>query len=325
MKNKISIIIPFYNSEKYLDRCIKSILNQTYENLEIILVDDGSTDNSLKLCHKYKMKDKRVFVYHKKNEGVSSARNFGLEKATGMYIAFVDSDDYLENDMYELMFKNLIENKSDIAICNIYLEDLNKKILFNYRAKDMMFFKDKYPTYSYYNPSISGYVCNKLYVRKVIYSLKNSYIKFNSNITIAEDDLFNYEIILNNSQLKYTYIDKKLYHYILNGDSVTSKTYNEKKLTYFDAKEKEIDILNHIGISSDFLKADYIINYVRTKIIMEKLKLKSTDKYESIKKKSNLYKKEVKYCNLNFNLKIKLFVVTKIPLIYKIKLKNKYN
>ena len=100
MDDLISVIVPVYNVEEYLDRCIESIVNQTYKNLEILLIDDGSTDNSYNICDKWAKKDNRIKVVHKENGGVSSARNVGLDVATGDYIGFVDSDDYISIDMY---------------------------------------------------------------------------------------------------------------------------------------------------------------------------------------------------------------------------------
>ena len=106
MNSLISVIVPVYNVEDYLDRCIESIINQTYKNLEIILVDDGSTDSSGKKCDEYALRDGRIKVFHKENGGVSSARNMGLDIATGDYIGFVDSDDLLEHNMYEMLLNN---------------------------------------------------------------------------------------------------------------------------------------------------------------------------------------------------------------------------
>lgn len=113
----ISIIVPVYNVEKYLERCMNSILNQTYEALEIILVDDGSTDGSSQMCDAYAKKDSRVKVVHKPNGGLSDARNAGLGIATGAYIGYVDSDDWIEPDMYERMYRACVENGAQLAIC----------------------------------------------------------------------------------------------------------------------------------------------------------------------------------------------------------------
>ena len=115
MQKKISVIVPVYNIEKYLVRCIESIRLQTYKNIEIILVDDGSTDNSGKICDEYKQKDERIVVVHKQNGGLSSARNAGLEKAQGDYIGFVDSDDYISEKMYELLINEIVDCENAIA------------------------------------------------------------------------------------------------------------------------------------------------------------------------------------------------------------------
>ena len=113
---KISVIIPVYKVEKYLDKCVESIVNQTYKNLEIILVDDGSPDNCPAMCDEWAEKDERIRVIHKENGGVSSARNAALEVATGDYIGFVDSDDWIELDMYEYLVSLILDNDAQIAI-----------------------------------------------------------------------------------------------------------------------------------------------------------------------------------------------------------------
>ena len=125
MSDLISVIVPVYNVEDYLDRCINSIINQTYKNLEIILVDDGSTDSSGRKCDDFALKDDRIKVLHKENGGVSSARNAGLDVATGDYIGFVDSDDTIESNMYELLFNNAIEYHTKVSSCQIRTKDID--------------------------------------------------------------------------------------------------------------------------------------------------------------------------------------------------------
>lgn len=117
-KPLISIIVPVYNVERYLNKCLDSIIHQTYNNLEIVLVDDGSTDWSGLICDAYATKDNRVTVIHKENNGLSAARNIGLEYSHGELIGFVDSDDYVDRQMYEILLRQLEEDKSDIAICD---------------------------------------------------------------------------------------------------------------------------------------------------------------------------------------------------------------
>lgn len=118
--NKISVIVPVYNAEKYLEKCVESIINQTYKNLEIILIDDGSTDNSLAVCKKMEKKDTRIRVVVQENSGVAVTRNRGIQEATGEYIGFVDSDDYIDEDMYESLYRTIEETKTEYAICGIY-------------------------------------------------------------------------------------------------------------------------------------------------------------------------------------------------------------
>ena len=125
MNDLISIIVPVYKAEKYLRRCVDSILAQTYQNIEVLLIDDGSPDNSGEICDEYAEKDSRVRVFHKPNGGVSSARNLGLKEAKGDYIGFVDADDYIDKTMYEVLLCNLIKENSDISICSYNQEDSN--------------------------------------------------------------------------------------------------------------------------------------------------------------------------------------------------------
>lgn len=117
MEEKISIIIPIYNSERYIGKCIESVLQQTYKNIELILIDDGSEDNSFSICQKFKKKDKRIICRQCKNGGPSKARNIGLNIATGEYIGFLDSDDYIEVDMFERLYINMKKFDADISIC----------------------------------------------------------------------------------------------------------------------------------------------------------------------------------------------------------------
>ena len=116
MKDKISIIVPIYNTEKFLDKCLNSLVNQTYKNIEIILIDDGSTDNSLNICLDYQKKDNRIKVIHQENKGLSGARNRGFEESTGDYIWYIDSDDYIENDSLKVIKPYL--DKYDIIVFN---------------------------------------------------------------------------------------------------------------------------------------------------------------------------------------------------------------
>lgn len=128
MNEYISIIVPVYNVEKYLQRCVDSLVNQTYDKLQIILIDDGSTDNSFQICQEYAKKDLRISAYHKENEGLGLTRNYGLTKATGKYITFVDSDDYIVPDAMKLMYQKAEETCADIVIGNMFYKDIPMEV-----------------------------------------------------------------------------------------------------------------------------------------------------------------------------------------------------
>ena len=134
---KISVVIPVYNKEKYMDDLFQCLLSQTFEEFECILIDDGSTDDSPMICDEYAKKDDRIKVIHKKNGGLSDARNAGLEIASGDYIMFLDSDDYIENNMVESLLKVAIENQSDIVLCGFYADfvDVNEQLIFSRERK----------------------------------------------------------------------------------------------------------------------------------------------------------------------------------------------
>ena len=118
MMDLISVVVPIYNTESYLDKCIGSIVNQRYSNLEIILVDDGSTDNSLDICRKWERADRRIVVLHQENQGLSAARNTGIRTAKGKFIGLVDSDDYIAPDMYLRLYRAITDMNADVAICS---------------------------------------------------------------------------------------------------------------------------------------------------------------------------------------------------------------
>ena len=130
-KSLISIIIPVFNMEDKLNKCIQSVINQTYDNLEIILVNDGSKDNSLKICENYKNIDNRIKLISINNNGVSNARNIGIKNATGKYIGFVDSDDYIDNDMFETLYNNIKDNNADLSIIGYQIETIDNKVIKN--------------------------------------------------------------------------------------------------------------------------------------------------------------------------------------------------
>lgn len=211
---KISIIVPVYNVEKYLHRCVDSILAQTYENIEIILVNDGSTDNSPNICNEYKAKDARIKVIHQANSGQSGARNAGLKVATGEYIGFVDSDDWIMPDMYEYLLRIVEENNSEIGDIECLFADkfsnsveIKDEVIEIYEEKDILW----HYLYRGLNSKVAPYsACRKLYKRSFFEKVMFQEGKIN------EDILANYEILSTakkiavSNQCKYFYFQNEL-------------------------------------------------------------------------------------------------------------------
>lgn len=214
MNYLVSIIIPVYNSEKYIKRCLNSVLNQTYKNIEIVIVDDGSTDNSFLEINKFE--DKRIKYFKKENEGVSIARNYGIKKSSGEYLLFVDSDDYIAKDMINELVKR-IEGLSEIVFCN------NMEIWYNKEEERRLFVSvDKLSKNNVIREIASGragLVCSKLVSKKVI---EDNNILFDKNLKVGEDQLFFLEVVEKSDEFKH--VDKSLYFYNrTNENSVTIK------------------------------------------------------------------------------------------------------
>lgn len=165
----ISIIVPVYNVERYLKKCVESLCGQTFKNLEIILVDDGSKDKSVEMCDEFAKLDSRIRVIHKENGGLSSARNAGIDIASGTYIGFVDSDDWCDSKMFEKLFENLIETKSSIAVCGVARFDENGNFINieNSFAKNEKLTPDQAIRYFFDGKSMPAWACNKLYKKEL--------------------------------------------------------------------------------------------------------------------------------------------------------------
>ncbi len=177
MNDLISIIVPIYNVEKYLKRCIDSIINQTYTNLEIILVNDGSTDNSKAICDKYKNLDERVKLIDKENGGLSDARNVGINYATGKYIGFIDADDYIDSRMYQILYNNIKNTNSDLSICS-YIKIKENEIRNIDFFNDIKIFNKEDALYELLNDNlIDNYAWNKLYNKELFNQVKYPYGK----------------------------------------------------------------------------------------------------------------------------------------------------
>lgn len=291
-KDLISVIVPVYNIERYLPKCIDSILNQTYKNIEAIFINDGSTDNSLEILEKYRKKDKRIKVIDKKNAGSGAARNDGIEISNGKYISFLDSDDWYEEDFLEKLYNNLIENNSDVSMCNpkMVYDDASK----NKKINTYFFNKielNKTPE------KILGIlampvVWNKLYKKEII--LKNN-IKF-PNYSFCEDVEFLYKIFLYVN--KVSKIEDDLYNYYQREDSVTKKIKEESiEQLYQVLKNIENYIKNNFNSKLEIFYL-YKIQFIYS---VSLTLLARIDNDEILRKKIN-FKNNSEVKNINKNL-----------------------
>ena len=238
MNELISIIVPVYKAESFLERCVESLINQTYKNLEIILVDDGSPDNSGAMCDEYSKKDNRIKVIHKENGGVSSARNSGIESATGDYIAFVDSDDWVELDMFEEMLKELKANNVDAVRCSGVRDDLIQTIDIDFLYADSIKLDLKESRNDFLNFFVSGKQDACIWCFLVKREFIDENLRFNTDIAFGEDLLFVVELIC---KLNTIYIlNRRSYHYYVNPNSATvSPVYRKRNI-------KNLIVLNKI-------------------------------------------------------------------------------
>lgn len=315
---KVSVVVPIYNVEKYIKQCVDSIRNQTLDDIEIILVDDGSPDNCPQICDEYKKLDNRIKVVHKKNGGLSSARNAGMRVATGEYIGFVDSDDYIEVDMYEKMYNTSKKYDVDFVMCDYYKSYGSDKKEVSLEIDEGMYNKGKIKDIIYpqlimtenidYGPLLAVWHC--LYKNTF---LKENDLYFDDIVKYSEDNLFS-SIVGYKSNSFYYMKGSYFYNYRYNPNSI-STTYKEDALdVYIEMNNrlydnfyrcKEYDFKRQLSLHMIY----YTLNYIN-QVLGSNLNLK--EKYSKIK--NSLKKKEVKRAFDKFllpdiNLKLKLSIL----------------
>ena len=330
---KISIIVPVYNVEQYVGECIESILNQSFKNIELILINDGSKDNSGFICDQYAKKDNRIKVIHKKNEGVSIARNIGISNASGEYIAFVDSDDIVDEEIYTTMLKAMKKNESDLVMCRykrIYnngknelaLEPLreglyNKEQIFNNLILDMIGNESS----NISQPLIMGSTCRCLYKKEIIdkYEIEFPIIK------IAEDMLFHLHYLMT---CEKAYVaGEALYYYRYNELSATKNYINNLWEVLMYQLELVEDGLNKFNLlnnkSKERLKINtfYFISWCFTnecnprnskkysEIIKEMRKISKYNKFKEVFTWNNIKKTHIKEKCVFTCIKLRLYTL----------------
>ena len=247
----ISVIVPVYNTEKYLCKCVQSIQQQTYHNLEIILVDDGSTDGSGKLCDELAEQDERIHVIHQKNQGLSSARNSGIEVAKGEYLGFIDSDDYIYCDMYRVLHQILTENNADIAVAGIRVTrelEFFKNIKYtNFHRNDYYGERALLQLFENYTNAVSA--CNKLYKKKMFQNIVYPIGKKH------EDEYITYRLLYVSN--KVIFIDEEMYAYVQREGSIVHSMNEKSCLDKIEAYYQIIKFCKEKQLIRSYQKAVY--------------------------------------------------------------------
>ena len=236
MKEKISIIVPVYNVEAYLEKCVESILKQTYTNLEILLVNDGSTDKSGELCDKLALRDHRIRVIHKENGGLSDARNRGIDEASSNLIGFIDSDDYIDEDMYETLYRQMVASKADLSMCGHYdvYHQIPEKQVAEIKTWELM--PEEAIKMVMEAKILSVTAVNKLYKKALFEQLRFRIGK------IAEDAFIMVDLIHQCSKIVAT--NEKKYYYVHRENSITTQKFSLKFLNVIEAYEQNAEIIS---------------------------------------------------------------------------------
>lgn len=316
----VSIIVPVYNAAEYIADCIESVLSQTHTNIELILIDDGSTDSSLSICKDYQDTDNRIIVMHTANSGASSARNTGLKICTGSYICFVDSDDVIASDFVSTLLKTLRDTGTDISCCKMSFSkdigddtngsnNMSQKSIKIFRGSNAISF---FPTGNREDYDVTGSVINKMYTKEILTERR-----FATKYSFCEDELFNFSLYINNPSISLAYVDEALYRVRLRETSQTHSRINEKTFDYFVGRVKEFDILDHSNVDSGLGKAKLLIGARKELICIKKFNLTQTsDVREAFKIIFNYLPYILKSKDVSFFLKIKCIVAKYLPYVY---------
>lgn len=241
MNEQISVIVPVYNVELYIKKCLESLIHQTYTNLQIILVDDGSTDKSGVICDEYAKVDERIQVIHQKNAGVSKARNVGLSIAEGKYVAFCDADDWIEPDMYEYLYNLLRFGEYTIASCGAWIETSEERTAVGYACRDILYLNTQEALAAMHvGCETNAWIWTKLFLKNAINNLR-----FDENLKVCEDYVFECDAIMECGGM-ICGTDTK-YHYVQRKSSVSNNGYTSEYEKGVEVVRKTID-----GLSRDY-------------------------------------------------------------------------
>lgn len=263
-KECVSVIVPVYNGEKYLRRCVDSIREQTYSALEILLIDDGSEDSSGAICDAFSREDERITVKHVENRGVSAARNLGLDSCHGEYVTFVDADDHLEPEFVETLLEMLRRDQTSVAVC------ANGTV--HEAVKMCECVMDVEKEFSYEIHLFGCFVWGKIYKREILEQLR-----FQGDLSVGEDTLFFGQVLAQLSRLSYT--DRKLYHYMYNTASVIRSSFSESRYTEIIAWQRLCNIYRDAPERYGDCMAGYVDRCRYMYLLMRRAKIKDDPRY----------------------------------------------
>ncbi len=300
LNNKISIIIPIYNTYKELPKCLESVCNQIYKNLEIICIDDGSSDGSEKIIDEFAAKDNRMVVVHQKNNGESNARNEGLRRATGDYVAFVDCDDWIDAKMYEDMFSVMHGEDLDMVAVSWYKEHIDQSLEIKNELPVMeeAFNQEQLLNYIYRRDSYRGfaYMWNKLYRRELLFDSRGKLILFDENLRLGGDVLYLAQAVVNVKKAKY--INKSYYHYRQRKSSGCHTTDLSKMKDWISSYEMVIELFKKRHISQEL--CDYTKRFMAYHACnAAKQAIEQKDDYWKLYFKRIMFENEKVYVKLN--------------------------
>lgn len=267
----ISIIVPVYNAEKYVERCIDSLIAQEYSNIQIILVDDGSYDSSLSICKRKALDDSRILVLHQENQGVSSARNYGLSKADGEYVTFCDSDDIYRPGLIYILHENLVRNEADLSGCSYLKVTSIADFIFEKKTVSDTLILDQQASVEKIIREADGYLWNKLFKKSLIGNNP-----FPEDIAILEDEVFVLHYMKACDRAVFT--SEPLYIYWDNPASVVNRsTITNQKLSDIVARERIVGILEEMCVNENVIGAvwnellkSYAISFKKLLLISDK-------------------------------------------------------
>ena len=311
--SKISIIVPVYNTEKYLSKCLNSLIKQTYKDIEIIVVNDGSKDKSLEIAKKFAKQDNRIKVFNKENGGLSSARNFGIEKASGEYIGFVDSDDYIKENMFEILYNMIKEANAKIAICGWYLVEDNQIRTCNFKCKKLVLNDEQAIDMLLNHVSFDNFACNKLFHRALF---KDVIFPFGE---LLEDLSTIYKLI---HEAKVIVVDSNpLYYYVLHSNSITSNLYKQVDPQSFCAfEDREKDLLLMYPKLTNKIKSNYFTanRHYFTISIHSLIRDKKFEKVRIKEMRKNVFYVLIDK-SIPFRVKVSSIVISIVPYLFKVR------